>query len=119
MFDLKKCPTNADGNCIAHTRDGREVRILAINAKAGSHGICSIVGLIKSDSGIEDASYWEANGRSSRHCQHPNDLINVLDKHQMTVILYRYESQYLVRLECEPAPPTWTRLVTQLIEWEE
>ncbi len=76
------------------TRDGRKVRILCTDRKAGNAGGC-VVGLVTSRDGYEYIELWHENG-TSPGSDHNNYLVNVPEKVKLVVDVYQNEAgQYV------------------------
>ena len=71
------------------TRDGREVRIYAVDGR----GEFQIHGAIKTDVGW-GCSEWKLNGQSYANRSGPNDLIEVRPRHKRTVWVTVWRNGY-------------------------
>lgn len=70
------------------TRDGRKARIVCKDVKCplGFH----ILALVERDSGMEEAVWFQSNGRAHRNgTEACNDLINIPEEHEGWVSVYR------------------------------
>jgi hypothetical protein len=102
------------------TRDGREVRIYAINEGCG---VASVHGAIKTKDGVWHVYSWSEDGLSIFGRKRNEDLIEIRPRHKRTVWVTVYPmNRYQIsdeNIQCDIYPPKRIACIKVELDFEE
>ena len=119
QFSLEEYIKNPSRKII--TRDGRNVRIICINAK----GNFPIIALVETHNDTEVALRLKEDGYFYNDTEDPRDLFFATEKHKGWINIYKYGSKYITseiiytKKEDAIMGKNKNYLTTIKIEWEE